>query len=468
MKHNWKLLASTMAVMTAISVTAEAADLSGWAVRNYSSASVAGLVSYSVISNNLKSSITRGEVCELAMNLYKRLTSEEVPDALSSPFTDTDSVAVSQAYCYGIVNGTGDTTFSPNRLVTRQEMAKMIVSTLTASEIRFNIAGETDMTYIGKFDDGNLVNAWAMSPMSTLLDYGIITGATETALEPLANLSREQAIVCMDRTYTAFGAQISGDMPEIKTPSGGASVSKASFDVEWSCPMEAKAYHVIIKDANGSAAVLKDSSANKLTVTCDELMPGSYTVIVGAVLNDGSEVYSLPTDFVYGYIKPTPSPTPKPTPVPTAAPTPVPTPVPTAAPVQTPKPQTAASNPKAQSIISMAESFLGTPYLWGGTTPAGFDCSGFVQYVYNHNGYNITRTTYTQWDNDGVFVSRDELQPGDLIYFGTEANSPSHVGMYVGNGEMIHAPHTGDVIKYANITSGYYYNNFMGAKRMIN
>ena len=64
-------------------------------------------------------------------------------------------------------------------------------------------------------------------------------------------------------------------------------------------------------------------------------------------------------------------------------------------------------------------------------------------------------------------MSRDELQPGDLIYFGTEANSPSHVGMYVGNGEMIHAPHTGDVIKYANITSGYYYNNFMGAKRII-
>lgn len=140
MKNNWKLLTSTLAVMTAISVNAYAADLSGWAVTNYSSASVAGLVSYSVISNNLKSSITRGEVCELTMNLYKRLTDEEVPAELSSPFTDTDSLAVAQAYCYGIVNGTGDTTFSPDRLVTRQEMAKMIVSTLTASEIRFNIA----------------------------------------------------------------------------------------------------------------------------------------------------------------------------------------------------------------------------------------------------------------------------------------------------------------------------------------
>ena len=473
MKNHCKILASTLSVCTAITATANAADLSVWAVRNYSSASIAGLVSYSVVTNNLKSSITRGEVCELTMNLYKRLTNEEVPEALSSPFTDTDSVAVSQAYCYGIVNGTGDTTFSPDRLVTRQEMAKMIVSTLTASEIRFNIAKETDVSYLSKFDDGDQVYSWAMSPMNTLLDYGIITGASETTLEPLSNMSREQAIVCIDRTYSAFGTQISGEMPDIKLPSGGENINKASFSLEWTCPMKVSVYHVIIKDENGSAAVLKDAIGTKLDVTCDDLAPGTYTAIVGAVLDDGSEVYSLPIDFTYSYVKPTPAPTPVPTPVPTPKPTEVPVISPVLADeIVTPAPKPASSadasaNPKIQSIISMAESFLGTPYLWGGTTPAGFDCSGFVQYVYNNNGYKITRTTYTQWDNDGVFVSRYELQPGDLIYFGTEANSPSHVGMYVGNGQMIHAPHTGDVIKYANITSGYYYNNFMGAKRIV-
>ncbi|WML34036.1 NlpC/P60 family protein [Clostridium sp. OS1-26] len=106
------------------------------------------------------------------------------------------------------------------------------------------------------------------------------------------------------------------------------------------------------------------------------------------------------------------------------------------------------------NVVAYASNFLGTPYLWGGTTPSGFDCSGFTQYVYRHFGISVGRTTYDQI-NDGVGVSKDQLQPGDLVFFG-KGGDPTHMGMYVGNGAMIHAPHTGDVVKISPVDRSDY------------
>lgn len=100
--------------------------------------------------------------------------------------------------------------------------------------------------------------------------------------------------------------------------------------------------------------------------------------------------------------------------------------------------------------VAYAQNFLGVPYLWGGTTPSGFDCSGFTQYVYRHIGVSLSRTTYTQ-QNDGPRISRSQLQVGDLVFFGAY-NSPHHVGIYMGNNQYIHAPRTGDVVKISNMT----------------
>ncbi|HEY5561302.1 MAG TPA: C40 family peptidase, partial [Clostridiaceae bacterium] len=103
----------------------------------------------------------------------------------------------------------------------------------------------------------------------------------------------------------------------------------------------------------------------------------------------------------------------------------------------------------SNNIIAYASNFLGIKYLWGGTSPStGFDCSGFTQYVFAHFGIRIGRTTSDQINN-GFGVSRSDLQPGDLVLFGT--NGPSHVGIYVGNGTYINAPHTGDVIKISSV-----------------
>lgn len=102
------------------------------------------------------------------------------------------------------------------------------------------------------------------------------------------------------------------------------------------------------------------------------------------------------------------------------------------------------------NIIAYASNFMGTPYLWGGTSPStGFDCSGYTQYVYAHFGISLGRTTYDQI-NDGYGVSKDELQPGDLVFFGKNGD-PTHMGMYVGNNTYIHSPRTGDVIKISSM-----------------
>lgn len=128
----------------------------------------------------------------------------------------------------------------------------------------------------------------------------------------------------------------------------------------------------------------------------------------------------------------------------------------------------AASSSAGQAAVDLAAQFLGVPYVWGGTSPSGFDCSGLMQYVYNQLGYKINRVAEDQMKN-GIAVSRENLAPGDLVGFYSSPGSGyiSHIGMYVGNGIMIHAPHTGDVVKYTSIDGSYYSSRFAGGRRII-
>lgn len=121
-----------------------------------------------------------------------------------------------------------------------------------------------------------------------------------------------------------------------------------------------------------------------------------------------------------------------------------------------------------QKAVEIVKQYLGVPYVYGGTTPNGFDCSGLMQYVYKQLGYSINRVASAQMSN-GVAVSRENLAPGDIIGFYSSPGSGyvGHVGMYVGNGMMIHAPRTGDVVKYTSIDSSYYASRYAGARRII-
>ena len=120
-----------------------------------------------------------------------------------------------------------------------------------------------------------------------------------------------------------------------------------------------------------------------------------------------------------------------------------------------------------QRVVQIAERFLGLPYVYGGSTPAGFDCSGFTSYVFKQLGYTLNRVSADQIHN-GVPVSKSELMPGDLLLFKKQgASRIHHVGIYVGNGIMIHSPQTGDVIKYTSIVNGYYNDCYYAARRIV-
>ena len=128
--------------------------------------------------------------------------------------------------------------------------------------------------------------------------------------------------------------------------------------------------------------------------------------------------------------------------------------------------ETASSDLGAQ-IVAYAEEYLGTPYVLGGNGPNQFDCSGFTKYVYSHFGYTLNRTATDQLQN-GVSVSKDELQPGDLVFFKYRTSKPvSHVGIYIGNGEFIHASTNRYVVQIDQMESGHYANVYVYARRII-
>lgn len=119
-----------------------------------------------------------------------------------------------------------------------------------------------------------------------------------------------------------------------------------------------------------------------------------------------------------------------------------------------------SSSDAADKVIAYAKQFLGVPYLWGGTTPSGFDCSGFTQYVFKHSvGINLPRVSRDQ-QRVGTRVPLDQVQPGDLVFRGNPAH---HVGIYIGDGQYIHAPQTGDHVKI----SAYKPSKFTNAVRIL-
>ncbi len=130
--------------------------------------------------------------------------------------------------------------------------------------------------------------------------------------------------------------------------------------------------------------------------------------------------------------------------------------------VVTPEDTTIAPPSHYGGVVGIAMQYLGTPYVWGGASPGGFDCSGLAMYVYAQVGVSLPHYTGSQYQM-GVAVSRDQLQPGDLVFF----DGLGHEGIYIGGGQFIHAPHTGDVVKISSLSDPWYASTYVGARRIL-
>ena len=112
-------------------------------------------------------------------------------------------------------------------------------------------------------------------------------------------------------------------------------------------------------------------------------------------------------------------------------------------------------------VVGIAMQFLGVPYVWGGASPSGFDCSGFSMYVFAKIGVSLPHHAASQYGM-GTPVSKDQLQAGDLVFF----NGLGHMGIYIGGGQFIHAPHSGDVVKISSLSDSWYASTWVGARRL--
>ncbi|HWJ32514.1 MAG TPA: NlpC/P60 family protein [Gaiellaceae bacterium] len=121
-----------------------------------------------------------------------------------------------------------------------------------------------------------------------------------------------------------------------------------------------------------------------------------------------------------------------------------------------------APPPTHGNVVQYALSQLNTPYVWAGSAPGGFDCSGLVMWAYAQVGVSLPHSSYAQYGY-GVPVSRDQLQPGDLVFF----DGLGHVGIYIGGDQFVHAPHTGDVVKISSLGESWYSATYVGARRIL-
>jgi cell wall-associated NlpC family hydrolase len=119
----------------------------------------------------------------------------------------------------------------------------------------------------------------------------------------------------------------------------------------------------------------------------------------------------------------------------------------------------------ASGVIATAKKYIGVPYVWGGTSPAGFDCSGFVQFVFRQHGITLPRTSKEQY-TAGKSIKKSELKPGDLVFFATDYSTVNHLGIYIGDGQFIHAS-SSKGITISSMSNSYWLPRYYGARRVL-
>ena len=395
-----------------------------------------GILPSSFTSGDLTATITRGEMCELAVVAFEKATGNVIDELERTDyFTDTTDKNILKAYEYGIVSGYPDGSFQPGKTLTRQEFFKIIQNFCEAAAYT-----STRSKDLSAFADSGSIGSWAREAAQLCVSNAFVDG-TKTGssyyLRPTEGASRQEAMVMFLRAYkdvrqwyhvNITNASVAGT---VSGPEEFTDISSTTMYVTAS-KLNVRAYPstdehgtILGKLSYGATVTVTGKSSswyrikyNDNGVTCDAYVSREY-------------VDTTPTGNGSGSTG-----------------------------------GTSSGSGTATDIANFAMSFVGYSYVWGGMSPStGFDCSGLMYYVLTQYGYSMKRVANDQM-TQGTAISRDNLQVGDLVFFGYGSYA-NHVGMYIGNGNFVHASTPSTGVRVNSLNETYYNTRYIGARRII-
>ena len=431
MKKFKRLTALALALVMVLGLTtgagAAGAKYSSWFAPYYKEMQELGILPSSFTSGDLTATITRGEMCELAVVAFEKATGNVIDELdRTDYFTDTTDKNILKAYEYGIVSGYPDGSFQPGKTLTRQEFFKIIQNFCEAAAYT-----STRSKDLSAFADSGSIGSWAREAAQLCVSNAFVDG-TKTGssyyLRPTAGASRQEAMVMFLRAYKDVRQWY---YVNITTASVDIDASEIDVTVE---DYSATMYTTTAVNArdrwtakSASYGVLDIYTAVTVTGKCSNgwyrvQYKGHIAYIKGDYLSTESGGQSIGGG--------------------------------------------SSGSGTATDIANFAMSFVGYSYVWGGMSPStGFDCSGLMYYVLTQYGYSMKRVANDQM-TQGTAISRDNLQVGDLVFFGYGSYA-NHVGMYIGNGNFVHASTPSTGVRVNSLNETYYNTRYIGARRII-
>ncbi len=499
--------------------------VANWALTEVSAMDRLGLIPYELTYADMSDEITREQMCAIAVATYEEVMGMEAPLPEEDPFTDTYDENVSKAYALGIVQGDGFGTFRPDDSLTRLEFFCFVSRYLTATGLTVAPSNYADLT---RFSDADLLPKWGKEPAKVTVGLGIVEGSG-TTLNPLRTTTIMEALAMFCRAYNAsIGSDPAGaytDLPAANkrdvlrmeqlgmVPATMKSRSMNTYLNRTELSQMVMGSYYLINDLSADvmgtpAPVFKDTNrvdaifAYNLGIIGNRGIgifdPGGavpryeFYVSLARLLEvlgyyGGDDILRDLT--VYSDHKNIPAESRKATQIMLAIGAVDPS-------VKTLEPYKFVTSLEAvltlkkvvdfyadwttdgvepepylgEQIVALAKKYVGYDYTYGGKKPStGFDCSGFVYYVYKQYGYDLKPGARNQYSTISRSVKKDDLLPGDIIFFSKtkKASGIFHVGIYIGDNKVIHASSGSDEVKISDLSINWYTKYYFGAKRAI-
>ena len=443
MKNVKKCTALVLALVLVLSLSpvsmAAGAKYSTWFAPYYKEMQELGILPTSFTSGDLTATITRGEMSELAVAAFEKATGNVIDELERTDyFSDTSDVNILKAYEYGIVSGYPDGTFRPNQTLTRQEFFKIIQNFCQAAAYT-----STRSKDLSSFSDSGEIDSWAREAAQLCVSNAFVEGTKSgsgTYLRPTAGSSRQEAMVMFLRAYKDVRQWYNVNITTATVEVNESDLNVTVTDVNMTMYVKASTLNVRDSWTSSSTKVgtLSMNSAVTVTGTCSNgwyriKYDGHIAYVSGGTKNDP-------------YLSNEPGGA--------------------GVPGSASSGSSSSGGSAASDIANFAMSFVGYSYVWGGTSPStGFDCSGLMYYVLTQYGYSMKRVANDQM-TQGTAISRDNLQVGDLVFFGYGSYA-NHVGMYIGNGNFVHASTPSTGVRVNSLNETYYNTRYIGARRII-